>query len=178
MSVANTLSVIRKASHCSQLTYNCSKENPAYAVSRAMKITDFIVHHTWLEGPKFPWKSEQEQPEVSFDSMLEGDKSQVRKSANVNLTSVNALYRIGSSVTSLGSKVEEISCLAYQIKSIQLKCCRRRKITSESSQDGREIYPDLSQAKSAIVHYSQQQQFNEEIAGLAEKVVISKHSSI
>lgn len=55
--VANRISTIREVSSPSQWRHVGSKENPADAVSRGMKVPDLLKNQSWLKGPSFRWKS-------------------------------------------------------------------------------------------------------------------------
>lgn len=85
--VANRISTISEVLRPSQWRHVGSKDNPADAASRGMKVPDFLKNHRWLEDPGFLWRSEEDWPENSVDAVkMYSDDPEVRKDVLVNST--------------------------------------------------------------------------------------------
>lgn len=64
--VSNRISTIGEVSSPSQWRHIGSKENPANAASRGMKVPDLLKNQSWLKGPSFLWKSMAERKRTSL----------------------------------------------------------------------------------------------------------------
>jgi len=79
--VAHRVTVIREHSHPSQWHCVKSGENPANQASKGMKVKDFIDSQTWLQGPSFLLKSQEDWPELPYVKDTPQDDPEVKSCA-------------------------------------------------------------------------------------------------
>lgn len=82
--VANRISVIRDNTDIYQWRYIGTKLNPADMASRGMSANTLVKCKEWIQGPEFLWKTEEEWPQNSVDSLsLSLEDPEVKRSTAV-----------------------------------------------------------------------------------------------
>ena len=191
--VANRISAIREISNPSQWRHIGSKDNPADAASRGMKVSDFLKNQSWLEGPSFLRKSEADWPVSNYDVKVESDDPEVRKEACVNATvheSLNATDYLISYFSDWRKLMVSVAWFLRLKNYLRERCHQRKASRPRTGPVGGEkatvklrsssLTPkDLEKAELAIIGYCQQQRFATEISSLlSEKGIVSKQSCI
>lgn len=203
--VANRVSAIRDATHVSQWRYINTKDNPADYASRGMKVGDLLNGGSWIEGPKFLFDPEKDWPSDITEATITDDDLEVKRDATVNTIitqdSPNATDQLMSYFSDWRKlKVAVAWFLKWKRTLLQLKQRRKelhalelhRKDADEPSinvslemekakrADGSQVLSaeDLWDAEMAIIRYSQQKRFKEEIAALSAGKCVSRDSSI
>ena len=88
--VGNRIAVIHDGSSPSQWRYVDTSLNPADDASRGLSADGLINSHTWLYGPKFLQKEENEWPKGVFIEDLTEDDVEVRKVVLTNSVQINS----------------------------------------------------------------------------------------
>ncbi len=196
--VANRITAIREVSSPSQWRHVCSKDNPADAASRGVKVADFVRNRSWLEGPRFLWKSEEDWPaNYSGDVQLDANDPEVKKEVLVNFIGHSSLNATDSLIRYFSDwKRLKVSVAWFlRLKGILKELSRVRKESKASGNtqtghverqkakltQGRSVLMpnDLLEAESAIIRYCQRQRFQDEISSLmSERRTVSRQSSI
>lgn len=191
--VANRITAIREVSSPSQWRHVGSKDNPADAASRGVRVSDFLKYHSWLEGPKFLWKSEKDWPtNYGGDVQVNADDPEVKRDALVNVVGNHSLTATDQlmSYFSDWKKLKVSVAWFLRLKGILLERSRSRKCLkacvnirvkrSKTAIKHRNILMpnDLVEAELAIIRYCQQQRFQDEISSLLSERTVSRQSSI
>ncbi len=195
--MANRISTVREVSRPSQWRHVGSKDNPADAASRGMKVPDFLKNHSWLEGPSFLWKSEEDWSENFVDDVkVDSDDPEVRKDAFVNSTVTDALNatdrlmiyfsdwrKLKVSVAWFLRLKTHLLHLSHQRNGLKASHSQTGKVEGQratvTSRSNILTPKDLLEAELVIIRYCQQQRFEDEISSLlSEKGTVSRQSSI
>ncbi|XP_030596228.1 uncharacterized protein LOC115787620 [Archocentrus centrarchus] len=192
--VANRISTIREISNPSQWKHIGSKDNPADAASRGMKVPDFLKNHSWVKGPSFLWRAEEEWPE-DFVGKVDSDDPEIRQEAWVNSTAIDSLNATDQLMTYFSDwrKLKVSVAWFLRLKGLLLQLSRQRRGLKDSHpQAGQRVVQkatvtskvktltlkDLLEAELVIICYCQQQRFGDEISSLSNKGTVSRQSSI
>ena len=203
--VSNRVTSIRDATQVSQWRYINTKDNPADYASRGMKVGDLLNRGSWIEGPKFLLDPEKNWPADITEVTIADDDLEVKREATVNTiitqgspTATDQLLSYFSDWRRL--KVAVAWFLKWKRILLQLKQKRKdlhalelhRKeaggsslnVSLEMERAKRAIESqmlsaeDLLDAEMAVIHYSQQKRFKEEIAALLAGKSVSRDSSV
>ena len=194
--VANRVAAIREATDVCQWRYISSKNNPADEASRGLSVDSFLACKRWLKGPDFLQRPEMDWPRPFETQPIASDDPEVKKDILVNVIThtedaTSKLMTYSSEWCTL-----KISVAWYlRLKSILLELSRKRKLIlasldppgSSLEEKMREVrgaigkHPlsvsELAEAESAIVHFSQQITFAEEISMLKGGASVLKKTS-
>ena len=161
-----------------------------------MKIPDFLKSRSWLEGPTFLVKSEDEWPTYyGGDVIVDLVDPEVRKDTSVNIIVNESLDATDQLMTYFSDwKRLKVSVAWFlRLKTILLELSRKRKDLNPSAQAGQvkrlkpKVNPeshiltpkDLLEAELAIIHYGQQHRFKDESTSLtSETETVSRYSFI
>ena len=139
--VENRFSAITAVSSPSQWRHAGSKDNPADAASRGMKVFDFLKNYTWLEGPSDLWKSEKDWPaNYVGDVKVDSDDPAVRKVSSVNSVVNNSPKSTDYFMTYFSDwkrlKVSVAWFLRLKAILLELSCLRKGLKASDNAQAG------------------------------------------
>ena len=204
--VANRVTVIREHSHPSQWHYVKSGENPADQASRGMKVRDFVESKTWLQGPSFLLKSQEEWPELPYVKDIPQDDPEVKSCAvrveedgqkkTLTLNKLILYYsdwtRLRRAVTWLLKLKEMLLHLrkerkAFMDKIRQSESCPTKQVllaTAHMKKSRLTLKPtlllieDLEEAENELIRVSQLQTYPEEILSLQAAGHVKKTSPI
>ena len=177
--VANRISAIREATKATQWRYVSSKENPADVASRGARVGEFIQSNSWTKGPSFLCRPEDEWPASFVETVIAFDDIEVKKEAMVNVIHVEDSPGATGRLMAYFSdwmKLKVSVAWFLKLKGVLLeRQSRRRQADASNSTQSRPQSPagqvlsakDLWEAELAIIQYSQQQGFAEEIAALS-----------
>ncbi|KAI4882679.1 hypothetical protein NFI96_029603, partial [Prochilodus magdalenae] len=195
--VANRVETILKLSEVRQWRYVSTSQNPADHVSRGLKVHAFIHNETWLQGPDFLTKNEDEWPQSPDHSeTLTTEDPEIRDvvvsatAAEKQADTVQQFLEYYSSWFCLRKAVAWI----LKVRNILLQLSRKRKELKASipqSEVSRTMQSlksdfrgstltveDLKLAELEIVRFSQQQKYSEEISALRKGERLKKSSKI
>lgn len=203
--VANRIATIREIAEPSQWRYVNSKDNPADDASRGMKVGDFLKNSRWLEGPAFLRLYEEYWPMDTLNVSIDSDDAEVKRETKVNAISANEVLNPTDQLIVYFSEWRRLKIAVawfLKLKMILLERIRlgkKQKATDaghpKNSQDkgvqseGSRVttmpkslvltLDDLLEAEKAIIRYSQQRKFSEEISALSSgKATVNLQSSI
>ena len=172
------------------------KNNPADEALRGLSVDSFLACKRWLKGPDFLQRPEMDWPKPFETQPIASDDPEVKKDILVNVIThtedaTSKLMTYSSEWCTL-----KISVAWYlRLKSILLELSRKRKLIlasldppgSSLEEKMREVrgaigkHPlsvgELAEAESAIVHFSQQITFAEEISMLKGGASVLKKTS-
>jgi len=194
--VANRISFIREVTRPSQWRYISTSQNPADCCSRGMKADQLLSSEEWISGPHFLWKPQEEWQVQIVDSTLKVNDPEVKRNMIVNTIGVNEVSSATNATHRLivhfsdWLKLKVAVAWFLKLKKVLRQRSQRRK-EIKTSLDSLGVLPsskklenelqtltfstttrnltleDLIEAESAIVAFSQQQQFGKEIAALS-----------
>lgn len=186
--VANRVSYIRERTQPQQWRYVSTKENPADHASRGMQIKTFRQSKRWIEGPSFLWTSEDYQPLPTEEHNIQEDDPEIKREHKVNafilqgtsnstnyfITYFSEWKRLKVAVAWMLKLRKVLDKLRLKRKELLALDCNVTKSTLDgqmklfkSTQGGQSLsLEDLCEAEMAIVRFSQQQQFQDEIEQL------------
>lgn len=191
--VANRISAIREISNPAQWRHIGTKDNPADAASRGMKVSEFLQNQSWLEGPSFLRRSEAEWPVSNHDVRMDSDDPEVKREACMNVTVHDVLNATDHFINhfSCWRRLKVAVAWFLRLKDHLLDLSRQRKASglqigqvggkrAAVKQHSCVLTPqDLEEAELAVVRYCQQQRFATEISSLmSDKYTVSRQSSI
>lgn len=189
--VANRISAIRGATKAVQWRYVSSKENPADVASRGIRVGEFIQSSSWMKGPSFLCRPEEEWPADEVETVIALDDLEVKREAMVNVIDVEGSPDATGRLMAYFSdwmKLKVSVAWFFKLRSILLERQRqRREENGFNSTKSRPHAPagqalsakDLQEAELAIIQYCQQQRFGEEIAALSSgETTVSRQSVI
>lgn len=185
--VANRVASIREATNVVQWGYADSKSNPADEASRGLSVVNFLACKRWIEGPDFLQKPEVDwlqpfapQPISTEDPEIKGDLRADVIISGVDDATTKLVHHFSG-----WTKLKISVAWFLRLKDILLELKKKRKeiVTSlanspvqpveeemrkvRSAVEGRSLsVSDLSRAESAIIGFSQQAAFMEEITSL------------
>lgn len=196
--VANRVSEILKVSHASQWRYVNTVINPADLASRGSSTDAFLKNNTWLSGPEYLLKPEQDWPvNPEYTSKFSPDDPEVRVSVTVNAVhssevsdATTRLISYSSSWTRLRKSVAWI----LRFKNLLLSLCQKKKQMSLDEQQEPPVHwpevlkvnefgglltvDELKNAEMAIIKFCQKVQFSDEFDSLEDGRSVSKSSSL
>lgn len=187
--VANRVSYIRDRTLLQQWRYVATKENPADDASRGMHIKAFMHSKRWIAGPSFLWRTEEHQlhPKEQIVDMHEDDDPEIKKDLRVNAVIMQDIQNASNCLITHFSDWKKLKvAVAWMLKVkklLKLICLKRKELlllerncsASKSDIDlqmksfkatlGGQFLSleDLFEAEIAIVRFSQQQEFRDEI---------------
>lgn len=184
--MANRISAIREVSNPSQWRHISSKENPADAASRGMKVPDFLKNSSWLEGPRFLWKLETDWPAMyDGDIRVDSDDPDVKRETLVTFVVDDSLKATDRLVSYFSDwrRLKVAVAWFLKLKAVLLKFSHERKALEAAgnvkatqmekvkpaniSRSPDILTPKaLEEAELAIICYCQQQRFQDEITSL------------
>ena len=202
--VANRISVIRDNTDVQQWRYIGTKLNPADMASRGVRASTFVKCKEWIQGPAFLWRTEEEWPQSSMDSLsLSQDDPEVKRSTAVfsvvtkekeKENPTNQLLEHFSRWQKLKRAVAWYLKLKDTLQSLRAK--RKDIITSLETKSQTRIHgklicdhmqafkktlgrcsislEDLSKAEKAIIVFCQRQRYSDEVAQLQKASSIGK----
>jgi len=168
--VANRLQVIHDASSPLQWRYVPSESNPADLASRGIKKEQREKSlETWLNGPDFLWKSEDEWPSIPQDAYTEvqDDDSEVKKRparAHVNVTSSKVKETpkcLVALIDSISSWYRLCKVVAWLVRFKKYMMSRYGKTKCEASKEPLTV-KEISGAEDDVVKLVQKEVFKEE----------------
>ena len=182
--VANRVSVIREESNPEQWFYVPTKENPADDCSRGVTVERFLSDERWFNGPPFLHLPKTEWPAEEMKTHdIEADPEVKRVAIAVveedRLDSLiqhySCWYRLKKAVAWL-LKIKQVLQKKVQAKgdgTIQnlkdAKCKKSKEVLSVQ---------DLESAEIAIMQYTQNRYFKEEIEALKKEGFVKKASTL
>ena len=205
--VANRVTMIREHSHPSQWHYVKSAENPADQASRGMRVRDFVEGKTWLQGPGFLLKSQEDWPELPYMMDISVEDPEVKSCAvgveedapQQQASSLNKLISNFSDWTRIKRAVawflklrrtllelrEERKAFTDKIKQSEI-CPNKRDMlaTAHMKMFRWTLKPalldieDLEEAEKELIRVCQIQTYPEEIMALQTKGYVKKNSPI
>ena len=203
--VANRVITIRDATQVSQWRYVNTNDNPADFASRGMKVGDLLNGGVWIEGPKFLLGPEKDWPVDITEVAIADDDLEVKREATVNTiiaqgsqTATDQLLSYFSDwrklkvavawflkwkriLFQLKQKRKELHALDLHRKETDgsaLNVSLEMEMVKRATESQMLSAEDLMDAEMAIIHYSQQKRFKEEIAALSAGISVSKNSSV
>lgn len=197
--VANRISIIRGATNTSKWRYVSSKENPADAATRGVRVKDLIHNNKWIDGPKFLQKPESNWSTNLVEYALEAGNPEIKREASVNAVGVKNSAAATSQLIDYYSdwmKLKVAVAWILKVKKTLLgiihgrqlqEALNSRKAISHVDNHGTKAKSgkvalsseDLLEAELAIIQYCQQQPFEEEISMLSSgKTTASRKSPI
>lgn len=88
--VSNRVSEILKVSDVEQWRYVNSSSNPADLASRGVKVDSFLKNESWISGPAFLVRSQEEWPmDPTYRDVILPHDPEIKRSALVNMIEVN-----------------------------------------------------------------------------------------
>ncbi|XP_064647035.1 uncharacterized protein LOC135499916 [Lineus longissimus] len=184
--VANRLQVIHEGSDVKQWRYISSALNPADEASRGQGADAFLQNRRWLNGPDFLWESPESWPIAPpLSTTLSKEDHEVKRS-------VVAASNVQSATPSSDSVDKLISFHSswYTLKRAVAWILRVKEMLAHrvrSRNDGHRCKPidylrpltvqDLKESECAILRFSQQAAFAEEMKSLASGRACVKQSS-
>lgn len=182
--VANRVSTIRDNSDVAQWRYISSKKNPADEASRGLTVDNFLAGRRWIEGPDFLGKPEGDWPRPFDPQPISAEDPEVKRDLMVNaiIYSEDATTKLMNSFSEW-TKLKTSVAWFLRLKSVLLELRRKRKEVAGSSTRPEKVVEemekakdalggqslsvaDLSRAEVAIICFSQQATFKEEISSL------------
>ncbi|KAL0153188.1 hypothetical protein M9458_051515 [Cirrhinus mrigala] len=206
--VANRLAVIQESTTANQWRYVNTTLNPADNASRGMRAEVFIRCESWIQGPSYLLKDENEWPKRPDDTgKVANDDVEVKKSASVNVAvvdksvdTVNLLINYYSNwhqlkravawflrfkevLLSKQKKRKELKDAVPQSESNAGKC---NTLLNQKMQKHKEVWwsnaltlDELERAESELIRFTQREKYADEIATLQKnKGPVKKSSSI
>ncbi len=202
--VANRVSYIRDRTLLQQWRYVATKENPADDASHGMHVKAFMHSKIWIAGPSFLWRAEdyQSAPKEEIVNMHDGDP-EIKKDLRVNTVILQGRQNASNCFISHFSdwkKLKVAVAWILKVKKLLNKICLKRKELLSLERNcnafkttidaqmklfkatlgGQSLsLEDLFEAEMAIVCFSQQQEFQDEIEQLKHgSCGVKKESSI
>ena len=181
--VANRVSFIRDNTELSQWKYVGSKDNPADDSSRGLNARKFMKQRRWIHAPEFLWKPEESWPVIQTLVMLQDDP-EVRRTTTVFTTMVKSRTPTDQLISHFSNWISLLKAVAWYLKlkrnlMVKMKGKDLAPLThsnrSQSSQKVVDVKPcveqhltvkDLADAERAVVMYSQNQAFYNELSTL------------
>ncbi len=205
--VANRVSQIRDATTPLQWRFVKSTQNPVDQATRGFKAKDFVQAETWMKGPNFLLKPEEEWPQRPDQmSPVSEQDPEIKNEIKVNVLNVNKSSDIMSKLAGYYSgwfQLKRATAWMLRFKEILLQLCKTRKQLQSSNaqsekdpekqaaflQDQMQKYrstvrgkslslEDLIQAEIQLIQYSQKQHFSEEIEALRKNAPVKKRSQL
>ena len=188
--VANRVASIREATHVVQWRYISSKNNPADEASRGLTADNFLACKRWIEGPDFLQKSEVDWPRTFDLQPISSGDPEVKRDVMMNV--INTHEDVTTKLMNFFSEWNKLrTSVAWflRLKAVLLELRRKRKeVVAALTVAGSSVQPqkveeemrkaragvgnqllsvsDLTRAESAIIRFSQQATFKEEISVL------------
>ena len=165
--VANRLSIIHDGSKPDQWKYVPSAQNPADALSRGQSAREFL-HSSWTSGPAFLGASTDEWPEQTYVAQSTDDVEDLE--VKRSLVSATAAER--DCTLELLSSTSDWHKLKKRVAWwLRMKCILRQRLVSrkggdagtDTSEDLRLTVQELDAAEAAIVRYTQEKSFSDEM---------------
>lgn len=189
--VANRVASLREATHVVQWKYISSKNNPADEASRGLTADSFLACRRWISGPDFLQKVELDWPMPLHPHPISSEDPEVKKDRMANIiitdsegattklinyfscwtelrTSVAWFLKLKTILLGLRRKRNEvISSLtaagaATQLEKVEMEMRKVRNAVISQSLS----VMDIHRAESAVIRFSQQASFKEEISSL------------
>ncbi|XDV52444.1 hypothetical protein PO909_021172 [Leuciscus waleckii] len=194
--VANRVEMILKLSEVRQWRHVNTAKNPADIASRGLDVRSFLRNESWIKGPDFLTKPEEEWPQNPDNhGDLTTEDPEVRK-AMVNTTAVeeqlDTVQRFLEYYSSWNRLKKAVSWM-LKLRNTLLTLCRKReemnaslpqsevqkkmKIFKESLPKTNLTVENLKEAELKIIRFCQQRKYSEEISVLrkGEDVKMSSH---
>ncbi|XDV20313.1 hypothetical protein PO909_025662 [Leuciscus waleckii] len=194
--VANRVEMILKLSEVRQWRHVNTAKNPADIASRGLDVRSFLRNESWIKGPDFLTKPEEEWPQNPDNhGDLTSEDPEVRK-AMVNTTAVeeqlDTVQRFLEYYSSWNRLKKAVSWM-LKLRNTLLTLCRKReemnaslpqsgvqkkmKIFKESLPKTNLTVENLKEAELEIIRFCQRRKYSEEISVLrkGEDVKMSSH---
>ncbi|KAL7825761.1 hypothetical protein SRHO_G00334990 [Serrasalmus rhombeus] len=195
--VANRVETILKLSEVRQWRYINTSKNLADHVSRGLKVHAFMQNETWIQGPDFLTKPEDEWPQnPDHSENLTTEDPEVRDvivSATAAEEQVDTVQQFLENYSSW-FRLRKAVAWILKVKNILIHLCQKRKELEASlpqseicrmiqslkneSRGSNLTVEDLKVAELEIIRFSQQQKFSEEISALRKGDRLKKGSHI
>lgn len=196
--VANRVSFIRDATQPQQWRYVPTKDNPADDASRGLNVESFLNNERWLKGPSFLWKPSDVQFHTSDSTSMDDDDPEVKRELKVNAVTLQSEQNATCKLIHYFSDWKRLKVAVAWILKLQkllLQLSRKRKELSLEHSDDATMNAKLQHFKSSlerqsltvedvykaevnIIRFSQQEQFQEEIAALKHGNTVKRNSSV
>ena len=204
--VANRVAVIRDSTRSTQWRYVSSALNPADCASRGQTAENFLKNHSWINGPSYLLKPEEQWPERPDLRQVQPDDIELRKSVKVNVnlthTTENPVSRLIHHYSKWYRLKKAVAWLLKLKEILLLLSKKRRELTStvgqmttdaaklkdaveQSMKDYKKTLErksltvkDLRNAEREIILFSQHQAFSEELTALQQGATIKRCSPI
>jgi len=188
--VANRVSYIRERTQPQQWRYVATRENPADDASCGMQIKTFRQSKRWIEGPSFLLTSEDYKPLPTEEHDIQDDDPEIKGDHKINALILQGTSNSTNYFISYFSDWKRLKvAVAWRLKLRKvlnrLRLKRKKLLAFErdcnvtksaidqqmqlfkATQGGQSLsLEDIVEAEIAIVRFSQQQQFQDEIEQL------------
>ncbi|XP_039509456.1 uncharacterized protein LOC120464180 [Pimephales promelas] len=205
--VANRISLIRDATTPLQWRYVRTSQNPADQATRGLKAKDFIQEETWVKGPDFLLKPEEEWPQRP-DRLCQNIQSdpEIKKEFKVNILDLRENNDVLSKLTHYYSswfRLKKAVAWMLRLKETLLQLSKARRQFQESIAQSEKDpekqsfllkeqmrkfrstmekkslrLKDLNEAEIQLIQYSQKQQFQNEIEALKQNIPVKRKSQL